>query len=294
MDAFGGIAAHPAQIELFDEVQFLQQHMAAGVGRRFVDVMPVVGGGDGRIPARAAVGEIAQGKQPALRLAELDDFPRRFALVECIAPAVNDGAEGAGQPRLAQDLPGPQRRAAGREHRLRVGKLLNHLVAGDNPGQHVADRKAVVGQINGGVQQFGQRPRTVPGMRRQPAVHQPRHRHRQYAFHRDAVATIQFRVGGIGRGAGSVANFHRAGLAVIHHNKPVAADARHIRLHHIQRGGGGNRGVKGVAAPLQSGHTGLRRQRMPGANHPVTPHNHRAVGFVLYTVRGGGHWRWPP
>ena len=95
-----------------------------------------------------------------------------------------------------------------------------------------------------------------------------------------------------GRGAGAVADLDGACLPVVDHDEAVAAHARHIRLDDVQSGGGGDGGVDGVAAPLQRGHPSLRRQRMPGGDHSVAPHNHRPVGLEANAV--GSVWHGVP
>ena len=115
VDAFGSVAAEVLQVKVFHQVKFLQQDMAAGVGRGFVNGVAVVGGGNGFLPAGAAVGQVLQGEQPALIFAELDNGPGDFTLVESLPPAVNDGLEGACQVFLVADfagLQGPSRRWA--------------------------------------------------------------------------------------------------------------------------------------------------------------------------------------
>ena len=58
-----GSAAHGPEVELLHHVQFLEQDMAAGVGRRFIYGVAVVGGGDGLLPAAIGVGKVLHGEQ---------------------------------------------------------------------------------------------------------------------------------------------------------------------------------------------------------------------------------------
>ena len=285
VDALGRVAPQGLEVELLHDVQFLQQYVAAGVGWRLVDRVAVVGGGDGRLPTRSAVCQVLQRQNPALFLAESDNGPGRFSLVKRVAPAVDYGLESVGQPRLPQVLPRLHGHPGRGENGLRVGELAQQAVARNDARQHVSHRKAVFRQVDGRIEHLASRQRAVALVGGHPGVHQPRHRDRQDALGGDAVPAVPIDVGGVGSGAGAVAHLDGARLPVVDHDEPVAADARHVRLDDVQRGGRGDGSIDGVAAPLQHGHPGLRRQRVPGSNHPVPPHDHRPVGLEVDAVR---------
>ena len=149
VDALRRVTPHRPQVELLNDVQLLQQDVAAGVGGRLVDRVAVVSRGYGQLPPRPAIGEVLEGQNPALFLAEPDQGSGRLALIERVAPAVDDGLECAGQRRLPQDVPRPHGHPAGSEDRLGVGELAQQPVAGDDARQHVGDREAVLRQVDG-------------------------------------------------------------------------------------------------------------------------------------------------
>src|SRR5215510_2551692 len=70
--ALSGIAAESSQIEMLDQVQFLQQHVAARIGWRFVDGVVAIARANGLLPAALTSDEIGFGQQPPLLFAEPD------------------------------------------------------------------------------------------------------------------------------------------------------------------------------------------------------------------------------
>ena len=259
--------------------------MAAGVGRGLVDRVAFVGGGDGLLPAGAAVRQVLHGKQAALLLEEHDHGLGDLALVEGVPAAVDDLLKRLGQVLLVDDLSRLERFAAWGEDGLGGWEFLQQRITGYDPRKHVGHRKAVVGQIDGGSEQFGQLQAAVFLVGCHPAVHQSRHRERHYSLLGDAVGLVPGQVCGIGSGAGGVADVYLVLGLVVNHDEAVAADARHVGLDHVQRGGGGDGGVNRVPTLLQDGHAGLGRQRLPCAHHPVPTHDNRAVGLKINAVR---------
>ena len=286
----GGTEAHCRQIVLPDDVQLLEQDVAAGIGRRFVHRIVAVLGGDGFLPAGVAVGQVGHRQQAALFLAETDDGGGDVAAIENLAPLRRDGGQGARQVALPEDVAGAHRLAGAvpRKDGAAGGKFAEQPVAGNGGGKVMSDGKAVLGQRNGRRQNLRQGQRPIGGVGVQPGVEQARNGDAQDAFHRNAVP-VAFRRGGVGGGAGAVADAQAVVRRPVGHNKAVPAQARHQRFHYAQSGGGGNGGVKGVAALLQYAHAGLRRQGVAGADHPVAAHNHGTVGGVADAVRRSRH-----
>ena len=150
VDTFGGVAAEGFEVEPLDQVQFLEEDMAAGVGRGLVNGVAVVGGGNGVLPAGPAVSQVLQRQDTALFLAELDDGPGNFTLVKGLASAVDDSLEGAGQVSLEANLAGLQGPSTRGEDSLGSGELAEERVGGDGPGQDVGDGEAVAAKSMAG------------------------------------------------------------------------------------------------------------------------------------------------
>ena len=259
--------------------------MAAGVGRRFVDRVAFVGCGDGLLPPGTAVRQVLHRQKTALFLEELDHGLGDLALVEGVPASVDNLLERLGKVLLVNDLSGLERFAAWGEDGLGGWEFLQQWIAGDDPRKHVGHRKAVFRQVDGGGEQFGQLQATVFLVGGHPAVHQSRYRERHDSLLGDAVGLVPGQVGGVGGGAGGVADVHLVLGFVVNHDVAVAADARHIGLDYVQRGGGGDGGVNGISTLLQDGHASLSGQRLPRAHHPVPTHDHRAVGLKIDPVR---------
>ena len=148
---------HCRQIVVADDVQFLQQNMAAGIGRGFIDDMPPVFGSDGFLPARPAVVQIGHRQQAALAFAETDDGFADGAAIKGVPPLLGDDRQSAGQVGLAQDVARLQGRtgtAAG-EHGPAGREFAQQRIAGDGRRQVMRYRKAVIGQGNGRRQHIG-------------------------------------------------------------------------------------------------------------------------------------------
>ena len=290
MDGFRGAEAGRLQVVLADDVQLLQQNMAAGVGGRFVHGIVAVIGGDGFLPAGGAVGQVGHRQQAALLVAEADDGGGDVPAIEGVPPLFGNDAQSAGQVGLAQDVAGAQRVAAAvaGEYVAAGGELAQQGIAGNGRRQVVGYGEAILGQGDGGRQGFGQGQAPVLAVDIQPGVEQARHGHAQNALHGDA-AGVAFQGGGVGGGAGAVAHAQAVGGGVVGHNEAVAADAGHQGFHDAQGGGGGDGGVKGVAAALEDADAGLGGHGVAGAHHSVAPHNDRAVGGVADAVRRSGH-----
>ena len=105
MDGGGRVASQGLQVELLDQVQLLEKYVAAGVGRRFVNYVTPVGGGDRFLPAAVAIGHIFHGQNSALILAECYDSPRDGSFIEGLSTAVGHGLESSGEVLLVKYLP---------------------------------------------------------------------------------------------------------------------------------------------------------------------------------------------
>jgi len=102
----------------------------------------------------------------------------------------------------------------------------------------------------------------------------------------------------IGRSAGGVEAIEPLGLRVVDDGQQVAANAVHARLDDGENGGGGDRGIDGVAAILQHFQAGGRRQRLARGDHAVAANRgrpgaakvaRRTIAGLNLLGRGGGH-----
>src|SRR4029450_5129395 len=67
-----GIATESLEIKIFDQTQFLQQHVTARIGRRLIDGVAAIARANGLFPAAPPLGQIRCRQQASLRLAESD------------------------------------------------------------------------------------------------------------------------------------------------------------------------------------------------------------------------------
>ena len=148
----------------------------------------------------------------------------------------------------------------------------------------MAHRKTIVRQVNSRRKTFPQGQDAVLPVNVQPAIQQAGHRYGQDSFLRYALGQVTFPGGGVGSGAGAVADLKPVGVLAVNHDKPVPADAGHQGFNHVEGRGGSQGGVGKVAAPLQYGNAGLGGQGMPRTDHSVASHKDGTIRLVTYTV----------
>ena len=149
--------------------------------------------------------------------------------------------------------------------------------------------EAILGKVDGSVEDLGAGEGAVLCMGSHPGIDEAGDGHGQDALVGDAVLAVPVDVGGVGCGAGAVADIDGAGLAVVDHDEAVTAHAGHVGLDDAEGGRGRDGGVDGVAAPLQHGHAGLGGEGVPGADHAVAAHDDGAVGLEVDAVGSVGH-----
>ncbi len=157
----------------------------------------------------------------------------------------------------------------------RIGSEHGQALAGEIP-VGVRDREPVARVADRRVEQ----PR--PGQAAMRRMHHLERRER--ARHRDAARPAHrhaggepLRQGGGGRRTRAVIDLRRAAPSQVGVIERVAAEARHMRLDHEQRGGDRHGGVERVAAAAQRVEPGLRRQRVIGADRAAPSHDERSV-----------------
>jgi len=126
--------------------------MPAGVWRSFVNSVATVGGGDSFLPPAVAIGQIFQRKQPSLFPAEGNHLLGDVSFIKGLTPSVYDGLKGAGQVFLVHRLPKLKGTPIPGEHGPGRGELAQQRVGSDGPGHHVAYREAIVGVVDGGLE----------------------------------------------------------------------------------------------------------------------------------------------
>ena len=290
VDGVGRQAAHGAEVEPLHQVERLQQDVAAGIGRHLVDPVAVVVHVDRLVPAGVVGGEVGLVQQAAVDAAGLPYRARNRSLVERGAPLLGDPPQGRAQVLLHQQLTGPQRAPARREHRPGGGVCRQRLVLClQGRGQLVAHREATLAQLDRGGEHLGQVQLAEAALRQQPAVDQPRHRDAQHAMHGNAtVLQVALARRACRRRAGGVDAVRPPRRGVVDQDEAVAADTRHRRLHHAHGRRRGNRRVDRVAAFLHDTHAGLGGERMPRRDHTVEAANRGPMRRILDPVRGRG------
>ena len=97
--------AHGVQVEIFHDVEFLQQDVAARVGRRLIDRVAFVRHGNGIRDVGAVVFHVGFCEQAPARLAERDHGFGDFPFVKRIPALRGEGSQGFAQVFLIDDVP---------------------------------------------------------------------------------------------------------------------------------------------------------------------------------------------
>ena len=140
-------------------------------------------------------------------------------------------------------------------------------------GRHLPmrDRHAVLTQFNGRLKAGHEIQRAVPLMRGEQGVDNSRHRCAEDPVVRN---TFPEKLGCCRqrRGAGTVGHLEPTAILHVHHDKPVAADARTLWLGNPQGEPNGNRRVDRVPTALQCRHAGHRCERVIGHHSALAAH----------------------
>ena len=289
MDAFRRQAAHPLKVELLDEVELLQQHVAAGVRRHFPDAVPVVVDVDRLLPARLERPQVRSRDQAAVLAAEGGDLLRQGPFVESGAALPGDAAQGGPEVFLDEKLSGFQRPSPGLEEspRDRVGGK-QFVLFGEHGGELLADREPALAQVDRGGENLGETEPSEALVRLEPAVDQAGNRNAEDPLHRDAAA-LEVELPGCAGGCrtGGVEAVHLPRGGVVDQDEPVSSHPGHRQLDHPESGGGGDRRIYGAAPCLHRADAGLGGERIPRGDGAVAAAHRGAVRRMGCAVRRG-------
>ena len=224
---------------------------------------------------------------------------RRFDLRNAIAARAFGLAQhariGAGQRRIGEQASGLRHLAAGQIDRRRGRPILTEQrFDGRDGGVRALDQGMALARIEDrGREHVGEPHGAVVAQQHHPGVEHARHAGGKKAgarHHVEAEAAVM-RDGGLGRRRTLAADHLGPALAdVVENDRNIPARPVEMGLDHLQREGGGDRGVEGIAALFQHRHADRRRD-------PVGRRDH-AEGALDLGPRGEGVWidvfhRWP-
>ena len=307
MDEFGAGGIEPVELKALQQRELLQHDRALAPDAGLADGVAAIIVGqrrlDGRLPARHVVGR----EHAAMRrAADVHDFLGAAELVDrfrhkTVRPGFSRAldlrdAVGAGAFGLFQDagvgfrelLVGEQR--AGPRHfvvrqvdRGRCRPVLAEQFLDDLDGRRRAldQRIAVAGVGDRGLQHVAQPHRAVIAQQQHPGFERAGNAggEKPGAGHHLQAFALVMRDGCLRRrGALAADHLGAAALGVVDDDRHVAAGTVQMRLDHLQREGGGNTGVEGVAAFFQDAHA-------DGGGDPVR-RGHDAEG--AFDFRPGG------
>ena len=171
VDAFRRQAAHPLEVELLDEVQLLEQHVAARVRRHLEDSVPVVVDVDRLLPARLECRQVGGGDQAAVLAAEGGDLLRDGPFVEGGAALLGDTAQGGPEVPLDEKFPGFERPAARLEQKAgeRIGGKP-FVLFGEHGCELLADGESALAQVDRRGEHLGETQPSEALVRLEPAV----------------------------------------------------------------------------------------------------------------------------
>ena len=224
--------------------------------------------------------EIRRGDETTALLEVVGDGLADRAPIEGVASAARDLLERGGERRVLEDVAGRWRLARRQQDRRGVrvaGQDVGNLAP--LPGHDLADAVAFARVADRRLERLREGNRAVPGQQLVPPVHDARHTDRERAAQRNAidVTLLKLLEGCRGwRATAGVESVDRLRFGVVEEGKEIAADPVHRRFHDRQDGGGGDRGVDGVAAGLQHLEAGRRGERLTGGDGAVARHDDRS------------------
>ena len=298
----GGAVAHLREVEAFEDVEHLERGDALRVGRQLIDVVAAVIDGDGFDPGGLVVLEVGLAEKTAVGAHEGVDLIGDLALVEGVAALFRDQAERVRQRRVLEDLtlvwsaPLLRQGFGGQTSCVDAvsleessGKLVGLGVAhADAPevADVLGDGEALVRVADGRREQVLHRQLAELAVQREPAVDGTRHGDRQKAAGRDVVRRGGLRQLGLHllvaepeRGtARGVEAVELLGLRIVNDGEEIAAHAVAHRFHQTECRIRGNGRVHGGAAGFEDIESGLRGERVAGADHAVRAEHGRAGG----------------
>ncbi len=278
------------------DVEDLQQHHAAGRGRRHGDdIVSAVGATHRRPLDRTIVGEIVARHHAAGRLHSAGDLFRGRSLVEGARAIAGDARERVGEVSLQQRVAGGECLPVGLEEDLRARGPAPEprLHARKRIGDIGLDREAVVRERDRRRQQVGEREfsRAILGMRERQACNGAGHADRQRrvaGLLRVGLTLVVEETVALDRGRCGLTIVDRgvdAALREMDHHVAAAADVAGARIGHRHGEGSRDCGIDGIAALLQHVNAHARRARFLRHHHAVA----RGRGLRRSGIAGG---RW--
>ena len=264
------VVPHLLQIEPLEDVQRFEHHEALRVGRTLVDVDAAVVDADRRVLDRPISGEIRLGDDSSVGLQKGRGVFRNVAAVKGIR-ILRNRPKGPRHILINKDVAHAERLAV-LEPDLRGRRILRELLlpARKTLRQRGGDWKSLLGNLDGGREDLGERLRAVLLDRVRSAADRAGHRDRQRTIFRDAaLGLVEIDRRRPRREAGAVDELHLVRLRQIDEHEHVGAEAGHagfdLALHRPRR----HRGIDGVAAGLENPHARFGGERMAGGDHPV-------------------------
>jgi len=153
---------------------------------------------------------------------------------------------------------------------------LGPPLRGDDRG----DGKAALGVADGRCERLRQRDRPEAAEQGVPSRQGARNRHVFDAFLRHRGVALREQRVTRHETPGATAAVEPVQPAVLgrpHHGEHVSADSGHLRLHHVEHGGGRDRRVDGVAAAREHGEARGGREGLARGDHAVRRVHRRAV-----------------
>ena len=250
------------------------------VGRQFIDRPAAVVGRDRIDPFRGEVGEVVRGHGAAEPRRGRKNALRDRALVEGVAAVLGDRGERGREIGIAEDFADLGSATPRQENPRRLG-VAEEIVGAVAPifAEQLADREPRLGMRDRRSEHIGKALGTEAAQQRIPAGDRARHSRGMDARVRHVAGAVgDEECGGerLRRPAGGVEAVDLLRLGVIDDGEQVAADAAHHRRHQTHGGVGRDRGVDRIAAALQHGGTGARRDRMLRRDDPVLRDHHGA------------------
>ena len=276
-------------VEVLEDAERLQHGDRARAFRRHAaDAQAAIRPADRLAHLGRVAGQVLQ-RQPAgvggVRAHRVHDGLGDGPAVERLRAALRNRPQRGRQLRVLQQRAFVFRRAVGlevvRRHRLLVAHPLGQEA--ERRVEPRRDREALLGQVDGGLEQRRPRQLAVRGVRHGHHADHAGRAHRQAAGHGvdevERLAQLQELIGRgrRRRGFAAVVAHELLALAVVVHQERAAADARGLRLHQREHHLHGDGGVEGRAAAAQDGDAGLHRQRI-GRRHHVAVGELRGLG----------------
>ena len=286
--------AERPQVEAFEDVEHLEGRHALAVRRQLVETIALVVCADGLNPVGVLCGEVVHRHRPVEAVEVLDDPPSDLTLVEGVTAALGELTIGPSEARVGDYLTVfgglPVQQILSGE--MGVAREAGSL-GGPSGGSDLGHGEALLGVLDGWLEDFGEGHRAVLGEQCGPTVHGTGDTDRKRAGHGDlleAARSEELNIGGGGREAAAVETRKLARLGCVDQGEHVATRSGHHGLDDGECGGGRDGGVNGVPALLQDAQARLRGQRLAGRDHAVAGDDGGASGVGLAGGAVGGEY----